>query len=309
MKKVLCIFLLVIGLLMNINVYAQNLLGSNTKRAEDNLGVGDHIIVDNNNLNDILNTPLVDPNKKIYDYASLFSDSEVLDIKEKIDDYINTTNYDLVVVTISDNNKMNTQHYADDFYNYNAFGFDSSFSGMLFLLDMDNRQVYISTKGYAIKMYDDERLDLIIDAGYGELPSGYYANCILKMITEAKSFYNKGFPKSNENLVIDGFNVYYSEKNSIKGMIITALFISLIITSIIAIVMYCKTRLKIKAIDTASYLTGERDVKISKQFLRSSVSRVPINRDSESHGGSTHSSGSSFHSSGGGFNGGKGRGF
>lgn len=264
------------------------------ERTNENLRIHESIEVNDNNIDSILNTPSVDASEKVYDFANLFSESEEKKIYDEINSFINITNYDLAVVTINVNNKNDEVEYADDFYDYNSFGFDESFSGLLFLIDMDNRVIYISTTGYGIKMYDDYRIDRIIDAGYDDLVNGLYSECILKMIDETEYYYNLGFPKSNEHLVIDGTNTYYEK--TLMDYLKIPFIVSVVITLIVSIIMYNKTRLKIKSIDAVSYLTNERDLKVNEQFIRTSISRVPRNTGGgSSYGGS--SGGSSFHSS------------
>ena len=200
-------------------------------------------------------------------------------------------------VTINENNKTDEVSYADDFNDYNYFGFDESFSGLLFLIDMDNRVIYISTTGYGIKMYDDNRIERIIDVGYDDLVNGDYANSIIRMISKTYDYYQAGFPESNENLIIDGSDVYYDEDKTLIDYLMPMFGISFIITLIVSLIMYNKTRLKIKSINTVSYLTNERDINVQRQFVRSSVSRIPRNTGGSSYGGSSRSGGSSYHSS------------
>lgn len=293
-KKLIFKFIISCLLFVNINVFAS----VNTyERTEEDLRVSESILVDDSNISDILNTPSVDETEKVYDFANLFSEDEEVEIYNKISDYISISNYDLAVVTINENNKTDEVSYADDFYDYNYFGFDESFSGLLFLIDMDNRVIYISTTGYGIKMYDDNRIDRIIDVGYDDLVNGDYANSIIRMISKTYDYYQAGFPESNENLIIDGSDVYYDEDKTLIDYLMPMFGISFIITLIVSLIMYNKTRLKIKSINTVSYLTNERDINVQRQFIRSSVSRIPRNTGGSSYGGSSRSGGSSYHSS------------
>lgn len=292
MKRYITKFIIFLILIMTFsNVSASTKVYERTK---DNLRISDGITVNDNNLNNILKTPAVDEKEKVYDFANLFTDSEEIDIYNKIKNYIDLTNYDLAVVSINENNKTNEVIYADDFYDYNYFGFDNSFSGSLILIDMDNRKIYLSTTGYAIKMYNDTRIDRIIDNGYDYLVDGEYAECILSMIDKMLDYYRSGVPKGNENLVIDGSNVYYSDKKTIPEYLLTSGLIAIGITAIVAFIMYKKTRLKIKKANTISYLTSEKDIDIRNRFIRSSISRVLRSTDS---GGSSSGGGSSYHSS------------
>lgn len=267
-------------------------------RTNDDLKIHSSIEVNSSNIDNILNTPKVNEKEKVYDFADLFTDYEESIMYTKIEHFINLSNYDLAVVTISENNKRDEMEYADDFYDYNYFGFDKSFSGLLLLIDMDNRGVYISTTGLAIKMYDDYRIDKIIDYGWNALTNKEYGSSVFNMIYQIENYYNLGFPSSNDNLVIDGDFVYYEEEKTIVDYVKVPFISSVIITLIVTIIMYNKTRLKIKSTNVVSYLVSEENVNVNKNFLRSNVTRVRRNTDTSS-GGSFRSSGggSSFHSS------------
>ena len=296
-------FLVILMLFLTLNVYAS----TNTEvRTKDDLKVWDDIKVTKYNIDYILDTPKVNEKEKVYDFADLFTDSEEEALYQKIISFNSDTNYDLAVVTINDNNKYSSSKYADDFYDYNYFGFDSSYSGLLMLIDMDNRMIEISTSGYAIKMYDDYRIDAIIDTGYNELKNGLYAKSISNMIDKSLTYYNSGFPVSNEHLIINGTDVEnYNDKLVLSELVSYCFVISVIITTIVAIVMYHKTSLKIKNTNIINYLINEKNVQFNERYIRTTVRKVPRNTGSSSSGGSSRSgssirTGSSGRSHGGG---------
>ena len=104
------IFVVIFVLFSFVNTFAS----TNTfERSEDNLRIHDSINVNVNNINNILNTPSVDENEKVYDFADLFSDDEESLIYNEINSFINKSNYDLAVVTINTNNKYDEVEYAD----------------------------------------------------------------------------------------------------------------------------------------------------------------------------------------------------
>ena len=57
---------------------------------------------------------------------------------------------DVVIVTTYNTRSKSSQVYADDFYEENNIGRNNSGDGILLLIDLDNREVYISTSGAAI---------------------------------------------------------------------------------------------------------------------------------------------------------------
>ena len=270
-------------------------------RTETNLQVRDKFNLGSNK-EDILSTPCVDDMDKVYDFADLLTDLEEENLFNLVNNYITSTNYDLAIVTINNNPKDSEISYADDFYDYNSFGKNETRDGSLILIDMDNRVIYISTTGYAIKMYDDNRIDDIIDSGYNNLKNAEYYTCLSNMILKMQDEYELGYPDSNKNMEID------SNGKPIKSISYKLVFIlSSIITLIVSLILYFKSRLKIKVSSTISYLKNGNITTKQDKFINSSVIHTRIVSDTSSSSGS---GGSSFHSSSSGsFHGGGGRSF
>ena len=142
-------------------------------------------------------TPQVDNTKKVYDIANLLTTEQEQNLYNNIKEFINKYNMDMVVVTISENNKSSAMAYADDFYDYNNFGEGSNKSGLLFLIDMDTREMWISTTGSAIKMYNDTRIDSILDYTYKKISKKDYYGCASEFVKYAKYFAEEGLNGTN----------------------------------------------------------------------------------------------------------------
>lgn len=65
---------------------------------------------------------------------------------------------------------------------------------MVFLIDMDNREVTISTAGEAIYYLNDDRIDDILDNCYDYVVDGEYASCFSSMLSDAEYYYEVGVP-------------------------------------------------------------------------------------------------------------------
>lgn len=292
MKKVIkCLCLLIISFcFINIEVFAS----VNTfTRTEDNLLVKDSINVTEYNKDIILATPAIDAKEKVYDFADLFTDSEEERLYEDIGEYINSYNMDLVVVTINDNNKLNAQEYAQDFYDYNDFRTD----GVLFLIDMDTREIYMTTTGSAIDMYNDYRIDQILDSVYYYVSSGNYYDTASSFIDEVSYYASVGLPSDGD--------YSYDSKVVFADIFLKCFLIALIVTIVIMIILVMKNRMVKKATSSREYLVKEtmKINHVSETFLGAFVSKVRRSHDSGSSGGgggSSISSGSSGVSHGGG---------
>lgn len=282
MKKIfkITLVMLTIFTLNIVPVYAS----TNTKeRTEDNYLVEDWVTVTESNKNNILTTPAIDATEKVYDFADLFTDEEEQQLYTKITNYINEYNLDLAVVTIDENNKT-PREYADDFYDYNDF---NQQGGILFLIDMDNRKIYMSTTGQAIKMYNDYRINTALDEVYTYMSDEEYYEGTSSYIDKISNYAKEGIPTSNK------------EEKSLTSSIFMSLLIGLIGTAIIMAILIFKNKMVRKATTAREYL-NKNSIKIQNMgeiLISSNTTKHEI--DHSSSGSSTHT-GSSGSSHGGG---------
>lgn len=218
-------------------------------------------------------TPKVDETEKVYDFAELFTDEEEENLYKKICKYINKYDMDMAIVTIAENNKMFAANYADDFWDYNDFGVGEDKDGILFLIDMDTREAYISTTGKAIGVYKDSYIDRMLDKILEKSPLDSPEWCADKFIDVA--------------------NHYAGTKSRVNLIVIT--IISLGIPAIVTAIQCSKHRTIKKGLTGEAYIKKEsfRLTKVEDRYLTTTTSRVRISSDS----GSSSGGGSSIHRS------------
>ena len=285
MKKIL----LVLISLMVFSILPVNASTNTKERTESDLLVRENITVNDSNKDLILKTPAINAEEKVYDFANILTDSEEEKIKSKIDNYVNVHDMDLAVVTISKNNKSNAMNYADDFYDYNDFGINSTRDGVLFLIDMDTREIWMSTTGNAIKMYNDYRIEEALDAVYEYMSDEEYYDGITKYIDIIGDYAAKGLPTKNE-----------SDDMTVGKALMFSLIASIVLTAIIMGILIAKNKLVRKATTAAEYLNKESvDVQnLGEMLVSSHTTKTKIEHDSG--GGSSTHIGSSGISHGGG---------
>lgn len=103
---------------------------------------------------------------RVYDMADLLDDAAEAELETEIEQAKEKLGFDIVIVTADDAEGKGAQEYADLFYEDGAFGSGSDRSGILFLIDMDNRELVLSTDGKAIRIFTDDRIDAILDDVY-----------------------------------------------------------------------------------------------------------------------------------------------
>ena len=271
MKKIvlsLIIFLFPIVSFASTNTYP---------RTEDDLRINSWITVTEENKDNILNTPSVNEEEKIYDFADLYTDEEEKNLYSAVYDYTQRRNLDLVIVTINDNFES-TQEYADDFYDYNNFGYGTDRDGLLFLVDMENRYVYISATGGAMSLYPDVECNMITEQVYTYFSDQNYYDGTYQMIKTLDTYYEISYNDSN----IDEYKYNTADVNYLY------VFIFATVCTIIGIVILIKRNDLVKVATTSEeyYDKGSIGVhRIKDVVIGHHVTKHAIQRDTGSHGG------------------------
>ncbi len=111
------------------------------------------------------------------DLLSAYEESELLSKLEKIS---NKRECEVAVVTMSTLDGKDIVEAADDYYDYNGYGYGADDSGVLIMIDMDSREIAITTYGYGITAFTDYQIDRIIDEVSDHLSDGEYYKAFKK---------------------------------------------------------------------------------------------------------------------------------
>lgn len=223
----------------------------------------------------------------VFDYADLLSETQEEELREYAAKY---EKYDISVIylTTDDTGGYSSMTYSDDFYDTHPFLPD----GVLFMIDMDNREVYINTVGKCINWLDDDIYD-ILDDTYIYASDGDYFRCLKETSKQA-------------------CRIIESHTNPLIGAIrpsSVVLLIALGITVVILIILLIKHNKANRKIMAERYM-GSTFVVNNKDVVymgcRQEVIRGYYEQKSSSGGGG---GGSSHRSSGGVSHGGGGRSF
>ena len=252
-------------------------------------------------------------NTKIDDAADIFTDSEEVTVSESISEFAIQTEYPMIVLTTDYADGKTSQQYADDYFD-NLIIFEGwEENGILFLIDMDNREVCISTMGECISVYEGA-IDYIIDGGYYELVNGNYSECIIQMVSAALD-YSQNYSENyyggyyvddyygDYQIDYDGYNDEYYYHDSSDSFDLSNIFTCIIIAAVIGVISVFVVRNSYKnmgkgdefdADDLILNLTASNDTVISKNVI---TTRVPRNNNHHRPGGSS----GGIHRSSGGF--------
>ena len=242
----------------------------------------------------------------LVDEAHLLSSGEFASLSEKLEKMSYDLNFDIVVVTVNSLDGKSAMDYADDYYDYNGYGFGDNRDGCLFLISMEERDWWISTTGYGITAITDYGISYIEDEVVPYLSDGDYYDAFLTFANTVEDFLSQarnGSPYDVSN-AIDG---YTPNERSTGDKIKTILICIAVAVIISLIVCFGIKRSYTKAVhfsrDASNYLVpGSLNMENSyDNFLYSTVTKVKIQSESSSGGGSsTHTSSSGTSHGGGG---------
>lgn len=232
---------------------------------------------------------------RLVDGADILTDSEESQLLSKLDSVSEELQFDVVIATAYGLGGEYISDVADDYYDYNGFGYGSSADGCILLVDMDTRKWWISTCGYGITALTDTGIDYIGEKIEGDLSAGYYYDAFVTYTDLVEDFVNQartGSPYDSGNLPKEGYSWFFG--------IVFSLAAGFGIALISVFVMKGKLKSVRRQPAAKDYLVaGSMNVTSSRDiFLYRNVTRRA--RPKESSGSSTHSSSSGRSHGGGG---------
>ncbi len=225
----------------------------------------------------------------VYDYAGVLSADEESSISQKTQEIFSEYGIDIVVLVMEGSYGGRTvEQYADDFYDDGGFYRD----GLLLLINVSERELYVSTVGKCIDIYSDYGIDLALDNVADAINSGYGRNwyggvsSFLNGVPEYYSAYQNGTP----------IDIY--KDNSLRAKL-RFLPVSFIISFIIALIYVSGMKASmnnIRPVTNANLCLKEGSFAVtasSDRFIRSATRVVAVAASSGSHssgrgGSSTH---------------------
>ncbi len=136
---------------------------------------------------------------RVFDGAGLFSSGEIEELEEVVAEVREEAGFDAAVMTTDDSEGKSARMYAADRYDELGLGEGSDQSGVLYLIDMDNREIYLLTTGEAIRILTDARIETILDAAYEEVADGNYAASARTALENVAYYAKKGIVSGQYN--------------------------------------------------------------------------------------------------------------
>ena len=270
---------------------------------------------------------------QVADNANLFTESEISQITAICDQIEQTYQVDMFVLTSNDIPEGQTQSYADDYYDEHGFGIGDDNAGMLYLIDMNNRECYISTCGIMIDYITDDREEGIFDAGWDEMTNGQYGRSVILSLQQTERYLSQGretvqyhYDEREQYHYDEKSGAFYTSDIDPYSCLSGTEFLVAAAAGLIVMIVFITSISRAYNLKNSTYsydlndLSGITLSRNDVHFLREHVTRVkhsdPHDRPGggpshggPSHGGPSHGGSSVHHSSGGHMHGGGGRRF
>lgn len=239
----------------------------------------------------------------VVDDANLLTDSQEAQLNELAASISRRQRCDVVIVTVSDVGAKDIMDYADDYFDYNGYGYGVDRSGILFLLSMADRDYWLSTRGEAISAFTDDGLDYLFSKCRSYLADDDYFSGFRAYLNTADTMlcaYNGTLPDD----LMEEYQAEFDRFRGVRGRpnLGFSILLALPIGFLFALIFTAVLRGQLKSVrmryDAAGYrrpnsmhLDRKRDVYL---YAHTTSRVIETNRSSGGGGGhsSTHTSSS-----------------
>lgn len=162
----------------------------------------------------------------LVDDAGLLTEEEADALLDKLEEISERQECEVAVVTVDSLEGKTSQEYADDFYDYNGYGYGKDDDGILLLISMEDRDYAITTYGFGITAFTDAGLQYVVNDFKPALSGGRYgdafndfADCCDKFLTQSHT----GEPYDGDNMPKGTVHPVYIPISLLFGFLISLL--------------------------------------------------------------------------------------
>ncbi len=101
----------------------------------------------------------------LFDEPDVMTDAEESALVTKLEGIANQYQMEVVVAAFTTIDDASPMDYADDFYDYNGYGYGENRDGLILIVVMDTSDWWISTRGNAITAFTDAGIAYIGEVG------------------------------------------------------------------------------------------------------------------------------------------------
>lgn len=235
----------------------------------------------------------------LYDEPDLLTDAEESALINRLESIGYEYQMEVVVAVVESAGEYSAMEYADDFYDYNGYGYGETHDGLILMVVMDTHDWWISTCGEAIQVFTDAGISYIGEQIVPYMSDGDFNGAFLAFADQCESF----MEQARNGEAFDTSNL--PKEPFAAG---TSLIIALVIGFIIGLIYTGNLKGQLKSVQAqraaAGYVkNGSLQITNSRDFfLYRHVNKTEKQTESSSSGGgsTTHTSSSGRSHGGGG---------
>ena len=131
----------------------------------------------------------------VEDYADVLTDSEEAELIAKLEALGSEYDIEIGAITVDSYEGKDPQAFADDFYDYNGYGYGENDDGLIVVFNTGkgdgNRNLAISTHGKGIELLTDLEIDRIIEMMINPIKNGDFASAFDNFVTECEGAFDE----------------------------------------------------------------------------------------------------------------------
>jgi len=236
----------------------------------------------------------------LFDEPDLLTDSEESSLVAELEEIAWQYQMEVVIAAVETTGDSSVMEYADDFYDYNGYGYGENYDGLILLVDMGSRDWWISTCGAAIYAFTDAGIDYIGEQIVPYMSDGDFYAAFHEFAGQCRAF----MAQAETGDPYDSHNLPQAPKAPFNG--VTAFIIAVIAGFIIGKIYTGSLKGQLKSVQAqkaaAGYVkNGSMNITDSRDFfLYRHVTRTAKETSSGGGGGSSTHRSSSGRTHGGG---------
>ena len=240
----------------------------------------------------------------VVDDANLLSEAEETLLTTRLTTIGDMHEVEIGVVTVTSLEGKSAQAFADDYYDYNGFGYGDNDDGLLVLYKdgvSGDRELYITTHGTAFYDFSDYTINSILDIMISDIVDGDYFGAFVSFADECEyvlenvdDYYGMGDYYGNSG------STYNPAKERPLQWIAISIAIGFAVAFLIMLGIASSLKTVRRQVNAASYVDNMNLTARSDTFVFRNVRKTPIPKSTSSSGSGAHRSSSGRSHGGGG---------
>lgn len=250
----------------------------------------------------------------VLDEANLLEDYQIQELTDILKSTSDELQFGIYIVTKEDIDD-DIESYTDDFYDYNGYGYGENKDGVMLLLNMNERELHVTTTGddyiYTLQDYVNEMIDSFIDnLGNDDYYQGFlsfikYTSQLVEDIQNGEIITAQIEDTNNwnedENFYFDDdyydYNYYPYQSRNLSTTVFIIILLSIVFSLLTCLYLKSKNK-SVRFSKNADRYENPESFNItyhSDRFMYRTINKTAKADDNNHHSGGGHSGGGGIH--------------